>query len=135
MTSSERASFAAAVTCIDGRVHEPVVGWVRSRFDVEFVDLLTQAGPDLALCSHGDDEVGHVRRQLGVSTGAHAPRVLVVAGHADCAANPASGSEHRRQVCCALSRAREWAPGLPVVGVWVDADGRVEQLDCPAPEG
>ena len=30
--SSDRPTFAAAVTCIDGRVHEPVIAWVRERF-------------------------------------------------------------------------------------------------------
>lgn len=127
--SSDGATFAAAVTCIDGRVHEPVVAWARRRFGVAYVDLLTEPGPDLALCCGDEAALAHLRTHLGVSSRAHRPGALVIAGHADCAANPVSDDEHRDHVRRALARARRWAPpGMPVVGVWVDDQGRVEEI-------
>ena len=126
---SDEHRFATAVSCIDGRVHEPLVRWVRERLGVDHVDLLTQPGPDLALCCADDLNVEHLRRHLGVSVDAHQTRALVIAGHADCAANPVSDEEHRDHVRRAVRRARAWAPAaLPVLGVWVDADGRVEEI-------
>jgi hypothetical protein len=128
--SSDAPTFAAAVTCIDGRVHPPLIRWVRDRFGVDHVDLLTQPGPDLALCCGDDDAVARLRDHLGVSTRAHRPGALVVAGHADCAANPVPEAEHRRHLHLALQRARAWVPaGMPVVGVWVDGDGHVAEVD------
>ncbi|HEX6417834.1 MAG TPA: carbonic anhydrase [Acidimicrobiales bacterium] len=134
--SSDRATFAAAVTCIDGRVHPPLARWVRERYGVDHVDLLTQPGPDLALCCAADGEVAHLRDHLGVSARAHRPGVLVVAGHADCAANPVPEAEHRRHLRRALDRARAWAPdGMPVVAVWVDRDGTVAEVAGTADPG
>lgn len=127
--SSDTRRFATAVTCIDGRVHGPLVEWVKARIGVEFVDLLTQPGPDLALCCKTDVDIAHLRGHFGISTEAHHPRALVIAGHADCAANPVSDDEHRDQVRRAVRRVSGWAPaGLPVRGAWVDADGRVEEV-------
>lgn len=126
-------TFAAAVTCIDGRVHEPVIAWVRSRFGVSYVDLLTQPGPDLALCCAAEAQIGHLREHLGVSTDAHSSRALVIAGHADCAANPVSEEQHRDHLRRALTRARAWAPPeMTVVGVWVDGEGHVDEVDAAA---
>jgi hypothetical protein len=127
--SSERPTFAAAVTCIDGRTHEPVTAWMRERFGVEYVDLLTQPGPDLALCCAAEETLVHLRDSLAVSADAHRSAVLVIAGHADCAANPVSEAQHRSHVRRATSRALAWAPpGMRVVGVWVDAEGLVEEV-------
>jgi hypothetical protein len=127
--SSDARGFATAVTCIDGRVHGPLVDWVKARFDAEFVDLLTQPGADLALCCEEDVDVDHLRAHLAISVAAHHPGALVITGHADCAANPVSDDEHRAQVRRAVRRAGRWAPaGLPVIGAWVDADGRVEEV-------
>lgn len=134
--SSDAPTFATAVTCIDGRVHPPLTEWARHRFGVDHVDLLTQPGPDLALCCGDDAAVAQLREHLGVSTRAHRPGALVVAGHADCAANPVSEAEHRRHLHLALVRARAWVPpGMPVVGVWVDQDGRVTEIDTAAGPG
>ncbi len=133
--SSDRPTFAAAVTCIDGRVHEPVTAWARERFGVEFVDLVTQPGPDLALCCDTEARIGHLRESLGVSAEAHRSGALVIAGHADCAANPVSEAQHRDHLRRALSRALTWAPpDMVVVGVWVDDEGRVTEVDAsPVP--
>lgn len=128
--SSDHPTFAAAVTCIDGRVHPTLTRWVRDRFGVDHVDLLTQPGPDLALCCGDEGAVARLRDHLGVSTRAHHPGALVVAGHADCAANPVSEAEHRRHLRRALRRAQAWVPPeMPVVGVWVDLDGRVAEVE------
>ena len=42
-------SFCTAVNCIDGRVQEPVSSYLRNHFKVEFVDSITEAGPNLIL--------------------------------------------------------------------------------------
>ncbi|MEX2621008.1 MAG: carbonic anhydrase [Egibacteraceae bacterium] len=46
------ATFATAITCIHGRVHAPVTEWIRQRFGVDHVDLITAPGAD-AVCAYG----------------------------------------------------------------------------------
>ena len=90
---------------------------------------------DLALCCETEARIEHLRESLGVSAEAHRSGALVIAGHADCAANPVSEAQHRDHLRRALSRALTWAPpDMVVVGVWVDDEGRVTEVDAsPVP--
>jgi hypothetical protein len=120
------ARFATAVTCIDGRVHEPLAAWVRDRFRVDFVDLVTEPGAD-RVCAHaGEDRVAAVLERVAVSANAHASRTLVVAGHADCAANPVDDAQHRDDIRRAVLRLRGKADWVDVVGAWIDEQGVLE---------
>lgn len=121
-------TFATAVTCIDGRVHAPLTEWVRERFDVDHVDLNTDPGAD-AVCAHGaPDHLDRILARVTVSTLAHASTTLIIAGHADCAANPVDNARHRRDIEAAVHRIRDLTASVEVLGAWVDAHGRVSPV-------
>jgi hypothetical protein len=122
-------AFGAALACIDGRTHEPLVAWIRAHHGVDHVDLVTQPGVDAVLeaCSPGG--CAELRDRVRVSVDAHRAAVIAVVGHDDCAANPVSPEEHRSQVLAAVEGVRRWDLGPEVVGLWVDREGRVERLD------
>lgn len=126
---SDAETFAAAVTCIDGRTHEPLTRWVRERFGVDHVDLITRPGVDATLsdCSGGLCE--GIREHLAVSATAHASQVVAIAGHDDCAGNPVPADEHRRQIADAVGQVRGWDLGMDVIGVWIERDGTVTQIE------
>ena len=121
-------SFAVAVTCIDGRRHEPLVRWVREHVGVDHVDLVTQPGADLTLSTCPRIVCDTIDERLRVSMSAHAPRAVVIAGHGDCAANPAPEPAQRRHVADAVREGERWGLDLPVIGVWIDVDGAVETI-------
>lgn len=129
--------FAVAVTCIDGRTHEPVTRWARQHAGVHYVDLVTEPGPDATLAECGADGAGDreladgcpaILRRLRVSLAAHAPEMVVIAGHDDCAANPVDPHVHREHIVDAVHEVAGWDLGVPVVGVWIDDFGNVEQI-------
>ena len=132
---SDAETFAAAVTCIDGRTHGPLTDWVRERFGVDHVDLITRPGVDATLsdCSGGLCE--GIREHLAVSATAHASRVVAIAGHDDCAGNPVPADEHRRQIAEAVGQVRGWELGMDVIGVWIERDGTVTQIEVLAGTG
>jgi hypothetical protein len=132
--SSESQRFGAAVACIDGRTHEPLTRWIRERTGVRYVDLVTEPGADAALADCPRDTCATIRERLRVSLTAHAPEIVVIAGHDDCAANPVSTLTHRDQVRAAVGEVAGWGLGVPVVGVWIDDDGEVEPI-APMPLG
>ena len=125
-------SFAVAVTCIDGRTHEPLVRWVREHVGVDHVDLVTQPGADLTLSTCPRIVCDTIDERLRVSMSAHAPRAVVIAGHGDCAANPAPEPAQRRHVADAVREVERWGLDLPVIGVWIDPRGRVSPISKTA---
>ncbi len=117
--------FATALTCIDGRFVGPLTDWIRSTYGVTYVDVVTHPGLDGAVAER---TVLSVRDSLDVSMQAHDSRLVIVAGHHDCAGNPVSDADHRAHVAQASKRVSGWAQGADVVGVFVSADGSVAPI-------
>jgi hypothetical protein len=42
-------SFVTALNCIDGRVQEPVIRFLREKYKIDFVDMITEPGMDKIL--------------------------------------------------------------------------------------
>ncbi len=126
--------FAAAVTCIDGRTHEPLIRWVRQQLGVDHVDLITRPGVDAALSDCSSGLCDGIREHLAVSATAHSSWAVAIAGHDDCAGNPVPADEHRRQIAEAVEQVRAWGLGLEVIGVWIEVDGTVTPIDAAARE-
>jgi hypothetical protein len=128
-SSTPLHGFAVAVTCIDGRTHDPLVRWAREHLDVDYLDLVTQPGADAALSECPLNVCSAIRQMLDVSVNAHASRAVVIAGHDDCAANPVPADVHRRQILDAVRQVEGWGMDLTVVGVWIDHDGTVTPVE------
>ncbi len=46
--------FGTVINCMDGRVQLPVIAYLQKRFNVTYVDTITEAGPNLLL-AQGED--------------------------------------------------------------------------------
>jgi hypothetical protein len=121
--------FAVAITCIDGRFHEPATKWLRRHVGADFIDLVTEPGADLVLADHQHPNHRQIAERLRVSLCAHRPTVIAVVGHADCAANPTDARTHHRQIAGAVDEVRSWNVGIPVLGLWIDPAGLVQPID------
>lgn len=111
--------FATALTCIDGRVHDPLRDWVRARLQVDTVDMVTVQGPDRVLAHGADDWIGRLAERVLVSHRAHGSTQLVIASHSDCAGHPVDDDEHHRDLYLAAARFAPLVPGMDVQTVHV----------------
>ena len=128
------SQFAAAVNCIDGRVQRPIVEYIRRRHGMDYVDMITEAGPDLIVAESTDEVTCHsIRKRLAVSSQAHGSRLFFIVGHHDCAANPTDRVGHLRQIKLAAARIREWISQGLVLGLWVDENWVVHEVPPTEP--
>lgn len=125
-------TFATAINCIDGRVQAPVTDWLRARYGVDYVDMVTVAGPDAALLHLGAAEIALLRDGVAISVNAHHSHVVAVAGHYDCAANATSQAEHWEGIARAVDVVAGWGLPAEVIGLWVNSQWHVE-LVTPLP--
>ena len=122
-------SFATAVNCIDGRVQEPVIHYVRKRFQVNYVDVITEPGVNAFLTHTGDlPRLEHLLAKIRISIEKHHSGAIAVAGHHDCAANPASRAEQESQTYRAMKILSRHNPGIEIIGLWVDETWTVSEL-------
>ncbi len=120
--------FGTVVNCIDGRVQEPVAAWLKERYQLKYVDVITEPGPDKILALSPDDIIESIRQRVETSINNHGSRVLAVVGHHDCAGNPASFYEHGEHIKKAISVLRGWDFDVPVLGLWCNEYWQVQLI-------
>jgi hypothetical protein len=118
--------FATAINCIDGRTQRPVSEWIRIQFSVDYVDTITQPGPEAALIRGPANAIEVMRQNVGVSVQAHQSQLIAVAAHHECAGNPVSDDEHKAQVRAACEVIAKWGFPARIVGLWVNEWWQVE---------
>jgi carbonic anhydrase len=123
---SSRHKFATAVTCIDGRVQQPIVDWVKLNMNVHYVDLITEPGPDLRLSEGPSLVVEEMIRKVSFSIQYHESNVVAVSGHHDCAANHATRDEHIEQILDGVRVVLSHQPNVRVLGLWLNEWNSVE---------
>jgi len=118
--------FVTAINCIDGRVQKPVIEFTIREFNADYIDLITEPGPDRGLSENKDiNIIESIKRRTLISIEKHKSKIIVIAGHHDCAANPVEEEEHRRQLKKAAQNIRKWNFGVDVYAAWVDKNWKV----------
>ena len=121
--------FCTAVNCMDGRVQLPVISYLRERFGAEYVDSITEPGPNLVLAKKTDEAlVRSILRRIDISVERHKSVGLALAAHHDCAGNPASQEEQKRHVAAGVEFLRLRYPGIRVIGLWVDEHWKAHEI-------
>ena len=122
---SGHGTFVAAINCMDGRVQEPVIRWAKAKFGVDYVDMITEAGPDRLLAASDNSSI---RERVRISVEKHGSKAIVVAGHYDCAGNPVDKEQHLRDIRKSMERIKSWGFDARVIGIWIDENWQVHEL-------
>lgn len=120
--------FVTAVNCMDGRTQQPVVDWMRARFGADYVDTITEPGPDGILADGPLELIESIRRRVEISVKIHGSRAVAVVSHDDCAGNPVTRERRMEQLAAAVHRVKDWGFPAVVLGVYVDEHGRLELM-------
>ena len=124
--------FATAITCIDGRVQQPVSEWIKLRFNVRYVDLITEPGPDKLIADASSKVIDAIVQKTLFSITHHHSTVVALVGHDTCAANPASKEEHFEQILEGVQVLISYSMPAQIIGLWVNEWGSVDLVsDLP----
>mgnify|MGYP000894970399 CR=1 FL=1 len=129
-TSKENSPrFCTAVNCMDGRVQLPIIAYLRKRFDCEYVDSITEGGPNLILAKQRDDSlVQSILARLRISIENHNSLGIAIVGHYDCAANSESQPTQIAHIQQAARFLKCQYHNLQVIGLWVDKHWIVHEV-------
>ncbi|MFT7516309.1 MAG: carbonic anhydrase [Myxococcota bacterium] len=118
-------SFATVINCIDGRFQTSVNTFLRQRFDVSFIDTITEAGPVALLSDRLPENVVH---DINISINAHASQQIAVVAHEGCAGNPVADDKQQAQCLEAAIKLRAEFANCKVIALWATLDGAVAEL-------
>ena len=121
--------FCTAINCMDGRVQLPVNNYLQERFGAEYVDTITEPGPNRILSDQENRAtVQSIFERVDISVEHHSSVGIAVVGHEGCAGNPAPKDVKLKQMQDAIDLLRQKHQKLPIIGLWVDENWEVHEV-------
>lgn len=126
-------SVCTAISCMDGRIQLPVIAFLKERFNVDHVDMITEIAPNLILGKLTSyNLLQTVNDRLRLSVERHRSVGIAIVGHHDCTGNPAGKKEQTSHTIAAIKRIREQHYShyrdIPIIGLWVDENWSVSEI-------
>ena len=117
---------------MDGRVQLPTTAFLKERFNVDHVDMITEAAPNRMLGKLTDYSLlQSVIDRVRLSVEHHHSVGIAIVGHYDCAGNPAGKEEQSADTITAIKRIRQYCSqykDIPIIGLWIDENWSVSEV-------
>lgn len=125
----KHVKFAAAINCMDGRVQIPVIGWIKTKFAVDYVDVITEPAPNRVIAENKEKPIiDSIKRRVEISIGKHNSKIIVITAHHDCAGNPVDKDKQFDQILSSIKIIESWNFNVPVIGLWINENWEVERV-------
>jgi len=126
-----KKKFTCVINCMDGRVQDVVKNYMQKTYNVDYVDMVTEPGPNKILCDCKDcDEavVKDIKKRVEISVHHHGSKVVAIVGHFGCAGNPTEKEEQIKHLQKAKKTVEAFGFPVEVINLWVDGDWETVEL-------
>jgi len=128
----QQNSFACAINCMDGRVQDAVKDYMKENYGVDYVDMITEPGPNKILCECKDCDksvIEDIKKRVEISVNHHGSKVIAIVGHFGCAGNPTEKDVQIEQLKNCKKKVEEFGFQAEVILLWVEGDWKtVEKI-------
>ena len=108
-----------------GRVQEAVNQWLKNKYQVDYVDVISEPGPDGILARNADQAIiANIKKRIDISLGKHGSKVIALVAHDDCAGNPVSEAEHRKDLLAGRETLKKMGLNAEIILLYVSDDWR-----------
>ena len=121
-------SFYTAINCMDGRIQESVADYIKKKYNVLFVDMITDAGPVKILSNKKTDNLESIISCIEISLKKHKSKGIAIVAHHDCAGNPIPDEEQKKLLQKAVAFLVNKYVNVSVCGLWVNKNREVEKI-------
>ncbi|OWZ83761.1 carbonic anhydrase [Natranaerobius trueperi] len=113
--------FVTAINCIDGRVQEAVLKKLKEEYKANYVDMITEPGPNRILSENVDyNTIESIKSRVNLSINKHASNLIAIIGHYDCANNLKDKDGQVLDIIESIKLINSWNFNVKVIGIWVD---------------
>jgi hypothetical protein len=120
--------FGTAINCMDGRVQIPVIEWMKKNFGLDYVDMVTEPGPDGKMAAGDEEAIESIKKRVKVSVEKHGSEIVIIVAHHDCAGNPVTRVKHEEQLVESIRIVKSWNLPVRIAGIWLDENWQVSEL-------
>lgn len=119
--------FCTLICCMDGRFIHIINEYIRSNYDYEYVDTITDAGPANKVVH--EDYIREVEDKIVlISIKKHKSTHVFIAGHSDCAGCPTDDETQKGYIRKSADMLFEHLEGISVTGLFAYENGDIEIL-------
>jgi len=107
----------------------PVTEYLKTRYGADYVDMVTEPGPNKILAENKDKTaLDSIRRRVEISVKKHGSKHIAIIGHHDCAGNPTDKNTQTTHLLSAIITVKMWNLGAEIIGLWVDEKWKVSEV-------
>ena len=121
-------SFYTAINCMDGRIQESVANYIKKKYNVLFVDMITGIGPVKVLSNKTTEHLQPIISCIDISLKKHKSKGIAIVAHYDCAGNPIPDEEQKKLLQKAVIFLKKKYINISVCGLWVNKNMKVEKI-------
>ena len=126
-------TFCASIHCMDGRIQEPIIQYLKNNYGITYIDTITEAGPNKILAEHKNDTLlQSIFSRIEISINKHGSKLIAISGHYDCAGNPISEENQRKQIRASIRYLKNKYPETTVIGLWINQDWTINLEEISA---
>ncbi len=129
--ATHNGKFGCAVDCMDGRVQDAVKQYIQKHYDVEFVDAVTEAGPNKILAENTETAIiKDIEARVNISVHHHKSKIIAIVGHHGCAGNPTDKDHQVEHLRASKKRLEGLGVKEEIILLWVCEDFKtIEKID------
>jgi len=124
MTNTDK--FGTSISCMDGRIQLPIIHWLKEKYNVSYVDTITEDG--VTKLFSDKTKMQEIKRLVLLSVTSHGSKLVLISGHHDCSGNHASKEEQIVQIKNFKSIIQYWDKSVKVIGVWINNEWELEAI-------
>ena len=122
-------NFCTSIHCIDGRIQEPIVKYLKENYSISYIDTITELGPCKILADNEDKiSVDSIIGKIEISINKHGSKLIVISGHHDCVGNPCNEEIQRKQIKKAIKYLENNYPEIAIIGLWIDNKWKIKDV-------
>ncbi len=108
---------------MDGRVQDAVKDYMKENYGADYVDMVTEPGPNKILADNTDKAIiENIRKRVEISVHHHGSKVVAIVGHFGCAGNPTEKEEQIKHLKKAEEVVKDFGFNIEIILLWVDGD-------------
>jgi hypothetical protein len=122
-------SFCTSIHCMDGRIQEPIIEYLKKKCNAKYVDTITEPGPIKILAENDNKAViDSIHYRISISVDKHGSQMIAISGHHDCAGNPVPKDTQIEQIIEDEKILKEKYPDVKIIKFYVNENWQVEEL-------
>ena len=121
--------FCSSIHCMDGRIQGPIQEFLKSNYNVKYVDTITEPGPCKIIAENKDiNAIDSILQRVKISVDIHKSNLIAISGHYDCAGNPCDAEVQKGQIKQSVEYLKNLYTNTEIIGLWIDSNWKVRLI-------